>query len=542
MNVQMKLKKFWNDNKSGLILILIFIPLYLFFLGTPQLWEGDEGVHSEFARQMYIRNDWIGTYYNYTPRFDKPPLTFWTSAIFYHLFGVTEFASRLSSMFFGLLGIYIVFLFGKRVFNWKVGFVAGLMLGSSFLYFLESQMILLDTALTFFISWTLYLFYRGYVEDNPKYLWLMGVPIGLGILTKGPVALVLPGGIGFTYAIIQTLKKRKSWRDLFNRYLLYGMITALAVSLPWYIAIWHRYGSAFLKSHFGYHMFQRFTTPIESHGGQAWYFYLYYILIIFFGFMPWSASIPGAFKQLLKERGDNKRCFIICWFFVPFIFFTISGTKLPGYAMSFFPPIALLIALWLEPLLGKVKIRRNILWGISLQLAVGLILCLILITHKSAIPMEYAGLYKPSFLFPFTLILSAVIHGIILITKQTYRSAFMVTFIAFYFYFALFLIVLTPVIQKFQPVKELSADMKKYLKPNDQVIANILGKEGIPFYLGRHVDLSSNNTNLQQFFQGNNRVFAIVKPEFLDYLTKNGVPYYIVTCRNKKYIIVNEPL
>lgn len=531
-----------NIKKKGLTLILIFIPLYLFFLGIPELWEGDEGVHAEFARQMYIRNDWISTYYNYTPRFDKPPLTFWTTAIFYHLFGVTEFTSRLTSMLFGLLGIYIVFLFGKRAFNRRVGFIAALMLGSGLLYFLESQMILMDTTLTFFISWTLYLFYRGYVEEEPKYLLLMGIPVGLGILTKGPVALVLPGAIALIYTIIQTIKKVKTWRNLLKWQLLLGLIITLAVSVPWYIAIWQRHGSTFLENHFGYHMFQRFTTAIESHGGQAWYFYLYYVLIIFFGFMPWSVYIPGALKQLLKGRGDDKRLFLICWFFVPFIFFTISQTKLPGYAMPLLSPIVLFIALWLEPLLSEARIRRNIMWGIFLQLAAGLIIILILITQKGLIPVEYDRLYKASFLFPFSLVLSVAIYWIMYITKRTYRASFIAAFIAFYLYFALFLVILTPIVQEFQPVKELASDLKKYLKPNVQVAANILGGDGAPFYLGRRVWIISNNDKLKQFFQSKNRVFALVRPNCLNYLKEKGVPYYIVTQRGKGYVIVNKPI
>lgn len=531
-----------NVKKKGLTLILIFIPLYMFFLGTPELWEGDEGVHAEFARQMYIRSDWISTYYNYTPRFDKPPLTFWTTTIFYHMFGVTEFASRLTSMLFGLLGIYIVFLFGRRVFNRRVGFIAALMLGSGLLYFLESQMILMDTALTFFISWALYLFYRGYVEEEPKYLLLMGIPVGLGILVKGPVALVLPGGIGLIYAIIQTVKKVKTWRNLLKWKLLFGLITALAVSAPWYIAIWRRHGSIFLESHFGYHMFQRFTTAIESHGGQAWYFYFYYVLIIFFGFMPWSVNIPGALKQLLKERRDDKRLFLICWFFVPFIFFTISQTKLPGYAMTFLPPTAVFIALWLESRFSEAGICRNIMWGIVFQLAVSLVLSLILITQRGLIPAEYDRLYKVSFLFPFSLVLSAVMHWIMCITKRTYRSTFIATFITCYFYLALFLAVLTPVVQEFQPVKHLSTEVKQYIRPNDQVAANILGGEGTPFYLGRRVFITSNADKLTQIFQSQNRVFALVRPTYLNYLEEKGVPYYIVTQRDKGYVIVNQPI
>ncbi|HBE79729.1 MAG TPA: hypothetical protein DDW65_18420, partial [Firmicutes bacterium] len=131
------------------MIVLLFVPLFLFYLSVPGLWDEDESIYTEISRQMLLRHDLVGTYFNYEPRYDKPPLNFWITTAFYKVFGMNEFTSRMTSTIFGFLCIILVLYFGKRLFNKRTGILAALMLGTSFLFFIETQMALIDTSLTF---------------------------------------------------------------------------------------------------------------------------------------------------------------------------------------------------------------------------------------------------------------------------------------------------------------------------------------------------------------------------------------------------------
>ena len=258
---------------------------------------------------------------------------------------MNEFTSRMGSALFGILGLWLVYLFGKKLYTQRTGILATIILGTSLIFFLETQLTLLDTTLTFFITLTLYWFYIGYHQGKRIFLLLLGIPLGLGILTKGPVALLLLGGVGITIWFYYLIKRQKKWCELFNWQLLVGFVIAGVISVPWYLAMWHRFGAAFIQSHFGYHMFTRFTTAIEDHGGNQWYFYLYYVIMLFVGLFPWSMNIISSIRFGIKKINTSS-LFLLVWAGVIFIFFSIAQTKLPGYVVPMLPPIAILIGCW----------------------------------------------------------------------------------------------------------------------------------------------------------------------------------------------------
>jgi 4-amino-4-deoxy-L-arabinose transferase-like glycosyltransferase len=523
------------------MIVLLFIPLFIFYLGVPSLWDEDESVYAEISRQMILHHDFVGTYFNDEPRYDKPPLNFWINTAFYKTFGMNEFTSRIGSTIFGLLCLVLAYLFGKMLFNKRSGILAAFMLGTGFLFFIETQLALIDTTLTFLIGLTLYLFYRGFTEEKPHFLLLMGIPLGLGILAKGPVALVLTGAIGLAFGFFQFFKNKVDWRRLFNWHLLGGFLIGAAICLPWYFAMVSRYGVDFIQSHFGYHMIRRFTQPIEHHGG-GWYYNLYYVVLLFVGFIPWSAYIPGSLSLAIRRWSESKMFFLLSWAAITFSFFTIAQTKLPGYTLPLFLPCALLMGYWWDQLLAGSKIKSNPWWGIGIQLLIVLGVVTFIASHRAALPQGYQGTVWVLFLLPLSLIIGTLFIWFWRRQNKSYEPFFTVTFFAYYLIWALFLLLFVPIIENYKPVKYLAVELQQHLTKQDKVISAIHSNYSVPFYTRHKVFFATNDLNLAKYFQDKARIFAFVEAKSLVYLKQHNLPYYSLSHYGSGYLISNRPV
>jgi 4-amino-4-deoxy-L-arabinose transferase-like glycosyltransferase len=528
-----------NERKIPLLIVLVFIPLFMFYLGVPSFWEEDESIYVDITREMILRHDYVSTFFNYQPRFDKPPLNFWITAVFYKLFGMNEFTSRLASNIFGFLGLILVYLFGKKLFNRRSGWLAALILGTSFLYFIETQMAIIDTTLTFFITLTLYWFYQGYFERQPRFLVFMGIPLGLGILTKGPVALLLPAAIGMMTGLSEIFKKRENWRSLFNWRILAAFAIAFAICLPWYLAMWSRHGMAFLDAHFGYHMIRRFSTAIEGHGG-GWYYYLYYVILLFIAFLPWSFGITGSISAVIKKLTDSKYFFLFSWSIVIFGFFTIAQTKLPGYILPLLPPVALMMGSWWDGLFDESKSNSHFWWGNAIQCLIALLFVALIIYKKSELPAGYESTVGIFVALPVSLLVTAIVLLFTYLYTKSYRLPFKISFGISYIFWAVFLMSLVPIIEDFKPSKYLAAAANRYLTDKDTIISTIPEPKSAVFYTRHQVILSGDNARLAGLLQGKGRVFAMVGKKNLDYLKEQKVGFILLKQHGSGYLITNR--
>jgi 4-amino-4-deoxy-L-arabinose transferase and related glycosyltransferases of PMT family len=523
------------------MIVLLFIPLFFFYLGTPGLWDEDESIYAEISRQMMLRHDFVGTYFNYEPRFDKPPLNFWINAAFYKIFGMNELTTRMGSTLFGFCCLILAYLFGKRLFNKRTGILAAFMLGTGFLFFIETQMALIDTSLTFLIGLTLYFFYRGYTEGKAYLLMLMGIPLGLGILAKGPVAVIIASAVAFIFWLFQTIKYKIDWRKLWNWQLLTGFAIAAAICLPWYFMMWSRYGMDFIQSHFGYHMIKRFTEPIEHHGGE-WYYSLYYIILLVIGFMPWGAYIPGSFRFALKRWSDSKVFFLLTWLVITLGFFTVAQTKLPGYALPLFIPCALLMGSWWDQLFNSTKLKTNPWWGFMIQLVIVLGIVTFTAFHRAMLPPGYQGIIWVLFLLPLSLGLGVLFFWLWPKKKQSYRLFFNTTFITYYLFWALFLLLLVPVMELDKPVKYLAVELPRYLSAGDKVISVIPSNFTAPFYTRHKVIFLHRDAGLTEYYRNKSYFFAFVDRKTLAYLKRHNLAFYQLSQYGSGYLISNRPV
>jgi 4-amino-4-deoxy-L-arabinose transferase-like glycosyltransferase len=373
-------------NRAGHYLLLASVAagLFLVNLGGPSLWDIDEGNNAEAAREMMESGNWVVPTFNFELRVDKPALLYWLQIAAYRLFGINEFAARLPSALAALVTVLLVYEFGRLLFGAAAGLLAGLILASAPLFCAAAHFANPDALLVLFSTATLLVFWHGFARGGRWWYGPAGAAGGLAVLAKGPVGLVLPVGVAGLF-LLWCRRVHLLW----NRRLAVAVLAFLAVALPWYAWVGAETKCEFLRGFILKHNISRFQGPMENHGGSV----LYYPLVLIAGFGPWSAFLGLAGWYGAKglrgrtEEPDTAKLrfrFLACWVAVYLVFFTLSGTKLPNYILPMYPPVALLLAYFLDGW------RRGALQTPAWALKVGLV-CLALLGVGIAAGLLVAG-------------------------------------------------------------------------------------------------------------------------------------------------------
>ncbi|MFZ5450535.1 MAG: ArnT family glycosyltransferase [Thermodesulfobacteriota bacterium] len=312
-------------------LLLVGAVLFFYRLGVPGLMDPDEGRYAEIAREMLLLKDWIIPHLNLLPYLEKPPLVYWLTALSFWGQGLTEWAARLPAALSALGGVLLAYGLGRALWGPRAGALSALILATCGGYVALGRLLTLDMALTLFFNLGIALGYLALRRERPR-LWLWAyLALALGVLTKGPVVLVLAALIWAAWAWFQGRPVIGSW--LHPR----GVALLAAVSLPWFGLAAIRYPD-FLRFFLLEHHLERFLTKAIHHQ-----FPVYYYVPILLGFMlPWSWLLPWA---LVRERPgrDPDRLFLLIWAGVVFLFFSVSRGKLAPYILPALLPLALLL-------------------------------------------------------------------------------------------------------------------------------------------------------------------------------------------------------
>ena len=340
-------------DKKRLILYSAGIFFISFFIFSSNIWglsiySLDEAKNSECAREMLERGDFIVPTFNYQLRTDKPPLHYYFMITAYKIFGVNEFSARFFSAVFGALTVLITFLISYRYLGLKVGLLSFVVLISSLHTAVQFHMAVPDPYLIFFINATLFSFLYGFTEKKKIFIYLSYVLMGFGILSKGPVAVVLPSVIIFLYLLIT-----KSFNLKNIKYLSIptGLIFLITVALPWYIAVYIKTDGEWIREFIFKHNIERFSQPLEGHGG----IFLLTYLFVFVGLLPFSIFIIQAVKRAIQGRNNRLILFSLIFATVYILFFSISKTKLPNYTVPSYPPLAIILGYYL----AKIELSKR---------------------------------------------------------------------------------------------------------------------------------------------------------------------------------------
>lgn len=511
------------------ILILLSWLAYGWNLGSIGLIDETEPLFAEASRQMLVTGDWITPVFNGETRFDKPALIYWCQAIAYSIIGVNEWSVRLPSAIAAVGVIALTFYTVHWYLSTKdqtqkklhptrrnlTAVIAGAMLALNPEMIVWGRTGVSDMMLTGCIASALLCFFLGYGgkhEQKPGSFsalfpnqWYLAcyVLIAGGILTKGPVGIVLPALIIGAFIIYvgkvgEVLKEMR---------ILMGMLIIFCLSAPWYILVTWRNGWDYINSFFGYHNIERFTEVVNGHSAP-WYFYFAVVLL---GFAPYSVYLPLAIaKQKFwqrshwssQQRSQQFGLFACIWFITIFVFFTIAVTKLPSYVLPLMPAVAILIALlWSDIFPDNNQGPPSVSFSLKFSAWINVIFITVLaaalfhityfINNNSVAPGFLALIQKAGLptLGGLIWLLGAMIIAALIINHHWHKIIKVNLLL-----FTIFLItVLMPALflmdqQRQQPLRELSAFIVQEKQPQEELIMVGINKPSVLFYTKQQVN------------------------------------------------------
>ena len=365
---------------------LLFIGCLLFHAAgtwTLPLVDRDEPRFAEASREMLERGDYIVPYLNNRHRFDKPPLIYWLQSTSYRLLGETDFAARLPSVIAGALTALLLFAWGRRVADERVGFWAALMFTICFQTVVHAKAAVADMWMVFFVAaaqWAGYELLRDRLKTDERrtpsvqrrtsneesvapcrrWWWIFYVSLAFGFLAKGPVGWMPLLSLAATKLLVPDLTLNR--RFLF----LTGMLFALSIVALWGIPALMRTNGEFFRVGIGRHVVERSLVAMEGHGAKSIWAYIgslpFYFVLIFLSFFPWALKLPWLAQKLWRKR-DPLDGYLIAGIAVVFITFTFVKTKLPHYTLPAFPLLALLLAKAFADLPSAQRLVRRMAIG-----------------------------------------------------------------------------------------------------------------------------------------------------------------------------------
>ncbi len=326
---------------SILLIGAAILVVYLSTIGLFGLAEPDEARYAEIPREMLVRGDWITPHLNFVKYFEKPPLLYWLVALTYSAFGFSELAARLWPVLFAFLGMAVVFVVGRSMWNTRVAQIAVALLASCPLYFAMSQVLTLDMALSGLINATAGSFWLAYTQPQRRRPWvlLFYTALALAVLTKGPVAVILVGGIVASFIVLR-------WEWAILRWLIspLGIAVFLAIAAPWHVLV-SQHNPEFVNFYVVDQHLKRYLSPDEHQQSIG-----FFVPILLAGTAPWSlmclgmpALLRAYVATLRSRRASAATLYCTLWATVVFVFFSLSGSKLATYILPMLPPTALLL-------------------------------------------------------------------------------------------------------------------------------------------------------------------------------------------------------
>ena len=321
--------------------------------------EPDETRYGEISREMIASGDWITPHLNGLRYFEKPVLGYWLNSLSIMVFGENAFAVRLpSALSVGLSALMIMLLIRRTCPRQEVwaGPIAALIFLTSLEVAAVGTFSVLDSMLAAALTLTMVsLFLASEAErgsaDQRRLLIAAGVSCGLAFLIKGFLALAVPALTMGAY-----LAWERRWRDIIGLAWL-PLIAATLTALPWSLAI-HSREPDFWNFFFWHEHIQRFMGGDKAQHKES---FSSFVLAATAMFLPWTFLLPATAVGLRTEAPTPGRRrlirFCLAWFWLPFLFFSLSSGKLLTYILPCFPPLAILVGLGLLALLRSGRYR-----------------------------------------------------------------------------------------------------------------------------------------------------------------------------------------
>ncbi len=347
----------------GIIGLIIFAS----FNGQSHLFDWDEINFAEAAREMIVTGNYSLVLINYEPFWEKPPLFFWLQALCMNLFGINEFSARLPNAIAGALTGITLYSIGRKNFSNSFGWLWAMVYCSALLPILYFKSGIIDPWFNLFIFYGTYATWKAiYNSDGKHLLWslIAGASIGLGIMTKGPVALLV---ILMVFGVFYLWKRFKVPANFSH---FFGFTISLFVVGGLWFFIEYISGRGYIIEDFIEYQIRLMQTQDAGHGGP----FYYHFIVLLIGCFPMSIFALGGFT-IQQDKGAQKEFqrILLLLFALVLLLFSVVNTKIIHYSSLCYFPLSFFAANFLNAQLNTND-KENTIQKITLPLIGGLLL------------------------------------------------------------------------------------------------------------------------------------------------------------------------
>lgn len=355
---------------AAMVALLAALPSLLLL---PTL-DRDEARFAQATVQMLESNDYVDIRFQDDPRWKKPIGIHWLQAASVSLTSAVEHrdiqAYRLPSLLGGMLAAWAVAWAGAAFMGHRAGFLAGAMMGATFLLSTEAGIAKTDAVLCGLVTLSLaalaHIYLAFLAGEKPKraHKLLFWLGLGLSILIKGPIGLMV---VALTIIALSIWERNLRWIGRLGWG--WGLPLMALILGPWAIAITIITDGGFWREAIGGDLAPKLVGVHESHGGFFGMYAALSPLLLF----PMTLLLPAALSTGWRRRAEPVVRFALCWLIPAWLMFEIAPTKLWHYTLPTFGALALLMAAALTQPIGKV----SRITGAALSLLAGAVICLI---------------------------------------------------------------------------------------------------------------------------------------------------------------------
>jgi 4-amino-4-deoxy-L-arabinose transferase-like glycosyltransferase len=470
-----------ENSSDPLPLLFLAIPVFFLFLAANSIWDANEAFYVETPKQMVVTGDYVTPVFNGAERLNKPVLSYWIVAAFYQVLGISVGVERLA-IALGALGIVAAtFLVGRALGGKATGVWAALIVATAPRFVFFSRRIFIDVYITLFMSLTLAFFVLAerYPERRRLFLYLMYAAIGLGVLTKGPIALGLPALVGLIW-----LARERRLSDLRRLSLVPGALIVLAIVVPWWAAIYNLHGAERVVDFWIGENLGRYGTTITA-DRPFWFF-----LGVLFAdvLMPWAPLLVVPFLTGWRPASDGEapahaslRRLLCLWIAVIVAVFSFSASKEDLYILPVVPAAAALIA--------DALVRSGFGAQSRAVRAAFVIVCVICLAFAVAVAFYLrTGPYAiPGWTFVVTALAAAGAAGLILGGARRWSTAFSAFAVALIALNYVLVARALPAAEPLKPVPPIARVLEQRASPGSRLGSYNMSLPSVVYYVGRPV-------------------------------------------------------
>jgi hypothetical protein len=353
-----------------LLLLALAAVVLLPGLGSHPLVSWDEAIYAEISKEFLVLSSWLAPHWNYQLWMEKPPLFFWVTAIFFKVFGISEFWARAASAFSGIGVVVVIYFCGKELKDSRLGWIAAFLLLTIRGFLQMGRSGKTDMMLTLWMFVGLYgvlLLTNG--RRSGWYLFWCGS--ALAVMTKS--AAVAPVFLTLAALVIA----RRNLLGAASKQFFLGLALFVLIVAPWHIYMFIHFGDAFMDQYLGRHVLERSISPLEDNHESIFY---YPILLLKWAF-PWILIVPIGYWFAFRQKTLN----VFHYFaLIIFLFYTLVQTKVAHYVEPIYPALAIVAAAPIYQWIRAWRMARVLQAGFAMALIAGLVFLPLLENHIAA--------------------------------------------------------------------------------------------------------------------------------------------------------------